>query len=978
MDTKKTTNENSGNRSKNRRNRNKRRRNRDLPIIYKAKRGDIFASNGTIFIFKSLETEPDSGRRTVNCICAITIPPLADINASTKLDSSFVIPKNNNLVVGYADQNIYRYATPAQKLFLTDTIARHGYTIDIDSQELVKIPEKNADFENDYSLGDIVIDTISRGVFVVSSPDFMRRCTATNARTGEHVFIPASGRHIRKWNISDAENGDVIATDNFIFIYKNTVTDYKTGKINVMYHCAIDNNLQSDDYQFHIPAENATMGNTLDTKYRFATFDEKRVLYRQMERHGYYWDDKCNKMKMIPNRMYETGCWLIKRNNKKLYFVKDFDKNEYILSDQSGNTIKYHSAQVNNECRFTRWTTNNAVYGEILHYEDNDFNERFTEWLVIVEKPQKQNHDIKILCRYNMNTGEIDHPTRVIADSLKPAMNDDKKMLLDALIDADPETYKKTRKADSNNKNKQKKQKPINNKNKNAVYMSDSPKSFKPGDIVFDEKSEIPFKLLPKQTNISYKGTNLRNYCDEWISSEPSSIRKWKISDAKNGDILATNEFIFIFKEAVPVGETGNFSVKYHCATLIDELNKEEYPFHISGPNCSVIGTGNSENYRYATYDEKNKLADEMSRNGYVWDFISNGLMRVAAYKYDCGEWIVCKETNEPLKICGYIDGMYIIENLSKNMSKVDAEDINNIYKYRKWSVDEAEKGDILCLIDYDGTKWLVMVDSINGEYITALYKYCVNNGNMIHSCHVIKKAFHPASNIDRETMLNVIANKYEKCKFHEGDWIVSMYNNSIKTQVIGIEYDKYCFNGYKVEKIAIDKNYRKWTIADAVSGEYLVSTKTVRGTVGIAPEEPPLAITRKLIFIYDNKENGRICAKFSLDTGTNTLINRLPDNWWNLENIRPATKSEKDLLYQKIIKADKCSTAESVHNRLDCNKHILLLLEDFFEKNPDIRFGQFISNLNTNSGIDLFVEEPCKTLERVRNYIEKTNNNKL
>lgn len=55
-------------------------------------------------------------------------------------------------------------------------------------------------------------------------------------------------------------------------------------------------------------------------------------------------------------------------------------------------------------------------------------------------------------------------------------------------------------------------------------------------------------------------------------------------------------------------------------------------------------------------------------------------------------------------------------------------------------------------------------------------------------------------------------------------------------------------------------------------------------------------------------------------------------------------------------------------------NFKILEVLREFFEKNPDIRFGQGLYNLNIathiiegKSVIDIFFEEPNVTLKRIK-----------
>lgn len=57
----------------------------------------------------------------------------------------------------------------------------------------------------------------------------------------------------------------------------------------------------------------------------------------------------------------------------------------------------------------------------------------------------------------------------------------------------------------------------------------------------------------------------------------------------------------------------------------------------------------------------------------------------------------------------------------------------------------------------------------------------------------------------------------------------------------------------------------------------------------------------------------------------------------------------------------------ESIKNRKEYNKKLLKLLEDYLNRNPEIRFNQALINMSiVSQGTYQFFEEPDETLNRV------------
>ena len=127
------------------------------------------------------------------------------------------------------------------------------------------------------------------------------------------------------------------------------------------------------------------------------------------------------------------------------------------------------------------------------------------------------------------------------------------------------------------------------------------------------------------------------------------------------------------------------------------------------------------------------------------------------------------------------------------------------------------------------------------------------------------------------------------KPKFHEGDWIVQGCN-ILKIRCVGNEY--YCFEtvgGYVDDMLVseIDSLYHLWTIQDAKDGDVLVNGSNIFIFHFING-------TRLMGYCHINTDDGR----FYDDLGKNEcfcLIDAI---------VTPATKEQRDLLFQKMHEA--------------------------------------------------------------------------
>lgn len=119
--------------------------------------------------------------------------------------------------------------------------------------------------------------------------------------------------------------------------------------------------------------------------------------------------------------------------------------------------------------------------------------------------------------------------------------------------------------------------------------------------------------------------------------------------------------------------------------------------------------------------------------------------------------------------------------------------------------------------------------------------------------------------------------------KFKVGDWVA---RGNVKAQIIGIEDNKYCFNGYKVRCSTIDKQYHLWTIEDANDGDVLASKDKEDILIYKSYSVIDLLLTSHISF---SKKEGFCPRQYSA---------------WDSNEFIPATKEQRNLLFQKMHEA--------------------------------------------------------------------------
>ena len=125
------------------------------------------------------------------------------------------------------------------------------------------------------------------------------------------------------------------------------------------------------------------------------------------------------------------------------------------------------------------------------------------------------------------------------------------------------------------------------------------------------------FKVTQYEDEYGYELTDTTGCVVYFVSPDyvESNFHLWTIQDAKDGDVLATENFIFIFKNI----DNGN-GVHYYCQYEISK-HENDNQFDIALPQSLMGRVGNSiSHYSPATKEQRDLLFQKMKEAGYEWD----------------------------------------------------------------------------------------------------------------------------------------------------------------------------------------------------------------------------------------------------------------------------------------------------------------------------------------------------------------------
>ena len=260
------------------------------------------------------------------------------------------------------------------------------------------------------------------------------------------------------------------------------------------------------------------------------------------------------------------------------------------------------------------------------------------------------------------------------------------------------------------------------------------------------------------------------------------------------------------------------------------------------------------------------------------------------------GDWVVCEDDCSVHQIKGGF------ENLNNHMydyeltegGHISSDDVN---KWHPWTFEDAKDTDIL--IDKDDQPFI-----FNGHFTSqTINGYCgLVSGTFISGVHLWIQNVKPATREQRNRLEKAMKEAgwtfdfkrgglIKITKFQVGDWVVEprVGESDVLWHIEKIENGSYWDGSVGASIEYADKYYHTWTLEnDAKDGEILVSS-----------------ITNKP-FIYNGKFNeNHVGAYCGVGYDDEFVIARTQYYWTEKKDIVPATKEQRDFLFERMKEAD-------------------------------------------------------------------------
>ena len=180
-----------------------------------------------------------------------------------------------------------------------DWIEKQGKQESFD-YENINIKQKNfaSKVESKFKVGDCVASNICNSsdllyIIDIYGKEYKVETPQRNTRVISIAYVD-SNYHL--WTIKDSKNGDVLATENFIFIFKNI--DNGNG---VHYYCHYEISKHEDDNRFDIALPQSLMGIADDSisHYSPATEEQRDLMFSKMKEAGYEWDAEKKELRIV-------------------------------------------------------------------------------------------------------------------------------------------------------------------------------------------------------------------------------------------------------------------------------------------------------------------------------------------------------------------------------------------------------------------------------------------------------------------------------------------------------------------------------------------------------------------------------------------------------------------------------------------------------------------------------------------------------
>ena len=281
-----------------------------LWTIQDAEDGDVLVNGSNIFIFHYLSATRLMGYCHVNIDNRRFYDDLGKNECFCLIDA------------------VVNPATKEQRELLFQKMKEAGYEWDTEKKEVKKLTDE---VEPKFKVGNWFVNNNRKDIFLIKSININGYYTLEDIK-GNIISpcLPPCESDSHLWTIEDAKDGDVLATENFIFIFKNI--DNGNG---VHYYCQYEISKHENDNQFDIALPQSLMGRVSNSisHYSPATKEQRNLLFQKMKEAGYEWDADKKELKKIEIASKES------KDEKQT----DKDKKEIRRDEVKKNLQEYRS-----------------------------------------------------------------------------------------------------------------------------------------------------------------------------------------------------------------------------------------------------------------------------------------------------------------------------------------------------------------------------------------------------------------------------------------------------------------------------------------------------------------------------------------------------------------------------------------------------------------------------------------------------------
>lgn len=283
--------------------------------------------------------------------------------------------------------------------------------------------------------------------------------------------------------------------------------------------------------------------------------------------------------------------------------------------------------------------------------------------------------------------------------------------------------------------------------NANIVGTNNIKPKFKIGDWIIRKVNNSVYQIIGYENN-TYRIKKPDCIYYELLSVIDETYRLWHITDAKDGDIIVTeNGNIFIFKGIQ------DCVVYDYCGLYYGKI--DIYPSNVNESCAKELPI----NYTPATKEQRDLLMKALNDAGYTFDFNKKEVKSIKSkfHKGDC----IASERGSFSFIVNVLDDKYEIENLDHRKVYPDIDYIDK--RYHLYTIKDSKVGDVL------STKDNIFIFSHDDKAIVGIPKTCWNTigySELKFGFTFDIKDVHPATSDEcdklKEVMINYLS-KYGK-----------------------------------------------------------------------------------------------------------------------------------------------------------------------------------------------------------------------